>query len=155
MMLLTVLSGCAHPLIQVDKSKLSPFGTYTAVFTKADNTKQIYQLTINEDSTYQLCYEEDCEIEKVEQVPANYGLILVNFYSLVYGKELERYSFARPVSDRFYQKIVELRRSQPRSSDLAFNLTYCGDKSCFRLGHSRRGVVFIRSHIDQLRHLTH
>ena len=151
LIMLTMLFGCTHSTINVDKSELSPFGTYTAIINHADNSTQNFKLQINENSTYQLCLKEKCEVAKLEKVPANYGLILVNFYQLKNGAALERASFARPVSDAFYQKIAAIRLTQPRAHDLAFNLTYCDNTPCFRLGHSRRGVIFIKSQTAPLK----
>lgn len=125
-----------------DKRSLSPFGVFNIVNFKAEN----FKLTINEDLTYQLCNNSECFTGEVSTVPANHGVILKDFYSSKQGRALESLSFGRPLSKEFLLIVRKLRSSQPNPDDFAFNLTYCNAIPCVSLGHSRRGVLFIKEH---------
>jgi len=134
-----LLQGCASHLALPDKRELSAFGVFVAQTNQYE-----YKLTIRKNLTYQLCDSSACFEGKVESTPKTYGVILLDFYASEQGKSIELASFGRTLSDEFIAQLRSVRLMQPRANDLAFNLTLCGDNPCARIGHSRRGILFIK-----------
>ena len=132
--------SCSLAPVVPDKQTISPFGVFKIVNFKS----QSFELIINKDLTYQICGDSGCFAGEALIVPAGHGIILKDFYTSEQGKVLESLSFGRPLSKEFLLTVRKLRNSQPRPNDFAFNLTLCDATPCARLGHSRKGILFIR-----------
>jgi len=116
----------------------SPLGLYKT------NTDQKYWLAIMAESKYLLCSPIDCSQGKYQKVPANYGVILLDFYSTEIGLAIERLSHGKGETDEFYVAINQLRQKSPRANDLAFNIGDCNGTPCVGIGHTRAGVKFYK-----------
>ena len=116
----------------------SPLGLYKS------NTEQKFWLAIMTEGNYSLCSPKSCYHGKYQKVPVNYGVILVDFYISDIGQTIERLSHGRGETAEFYAAMKNLRLTEPRANDLAFNISDCKGIPCVGLGHTRAGVKFYK-----------
>jgi len=116
----------------------SPLGLYKS------NTDQKFWLAIMSHQKYLLCSPEKCIPGKYQTVPANYGVILIDFYLSEFGQTVDHLSHGKGETKQFYETMKKLRLAEPRPNDLAFNLGNCDGIPCVGIGHSRAGVKFYK-----------
>ena len=97
-----------------------------------------------QDQKYLLCSPKKCEHGSYQKVPANYGVILLDFYLLDIGLEIERLSHGNGETEAFYITMNKLRLKFPRANDLSFNIADCSGIPCVGIGHTRVGVKFYK-----------
>ncbi len=137
--LLTVaIFACSTKLPKQTVSINSPLGLYKS------NTTQKFWLAIMAKETYLLCSPVDCYQGKYQKVPVNYGVILLDFYRSDVGLAIDRLSHGKGETAEFYAAMKNLRITEPRANDLAFNISDCKGIPCVGLGHTRAGVKFYK-----------
>lgn len=142
-------SGCSSKLPVQAKRVISPLGLYKS------NTKQKFWLAIMTNNQYLLCSPSSCSSGNYEQVPANYGVILNDFFKTEIGLKVETLSHGLGNSKSFYKAMKELRLSSDRADDLAFNIGDCDGTPCAGVGHMRHGVKFYKiENFDQFWRIT-
>ena len=130
--------GCSTKLAKQTIPVNSPLGLYKS------NTSQKYWLAVMNQENYLLCSPDDCYQGKYQKVPANYGVILIDFYLSDIGLAIERLSHGEGEPLQFYSAMKQLRLKAPRANDLAFNIGDCSGKPCVGIGHTRAGVKFYK-----------
>ncbi len=130
--------GCSTKLPKQAITVGSPLGLYKS------NTTQNFWLAIMTEDNYWLCSPKDCYRGKYQIVPANYGVILIDFYLSDIGLAIERLSHGKGELQQFYDAMKRLRLKMPRANDLAFNIGDCRGIPCVGLGHTRAGVKFYK-----------
>jgi len=133
-----ILFGCSTKIPVNSTVIKSPLGLYKS------NTLQKFWLAIMSDQKYLLCSPEKCYPGIYQSVPANYGVILIDFYLSEFGQTISQLSHGKGETKQFYEAMKKLRLAEPRPNDLAFNLGNCDGIPCVGLGHSRAGVIFYK-----------
>ena len=133
-----ILLGCSTKLPVSSIVINSPLGLYKS------NTDQKYWIAIMSNQKYLLCSPEKCFPGKYQTVPANYGVILIDFYLSEFGQTVDHLSHGKGETKKFYETMKKLRLAEPRPNDLAFNLGNCDGIPCVGIGHSRAGVKFYK-----------
>jgi len=132
------LFSCSSRMPATVSKVASPLGLYKS------NTNQKYWLAIMQNNKYLLCSTVDCFNGKYERVPANYGVILIDFYKSQIGLDIEKLSHGLNNTESFYVAMKKLRMNSNRANDLAFNIGDCYNVPCVGIGHTREGVKFYR-----------
>lgn len=139
LVLLTLaIFACSTKLPKQTVTINSPLGLYKS------NTDQKYWLAIMTESKYLLCSPKNCSQGKYQKIPANYGVILLDFYRTEVGLAIERLSHGKGETDEFYTAINLIRKNSLRANDLAFNIGDCDGIPCVGIGHTRAGVKFYK-----------
>ncbi len=139
LLLVFLVSACSTKLtIQPTKVK-SPFGIYKS------NTTQKYWVEILQKNEYKLCSIEECFKGVYENIPASYGVILIDFYTSETGLKIEKVSHGKTKNNQFYSAMKIFRLSQHRPNDLAFNIGDCNGTPCVGIGHTRNGIKFLKA----------
>jgi hypothetical protein len=116
----------------------SPLGLYKS------NTSQKYWIAIMQNNQYLLCSTLHCINGQYERVPANYGVILLDFYVSDIGLNIEKLSHGFNNTQAFYTAMKKLRLEGNRPNDMAFNVGQCNGIPCVGIGHTSEGVKFFR-----------
>jgi len=135
---LGLIPSCASQLPQSVLTINSPLGIYRS------NTQENYWLAIQTNRQYMLCSPQKCYQGIYQIVPANYGVILLDFYLSDIGLAIERLSHGSGNTDAFFESMKQYRLQQSRANDQVFNLSDCGGIVCVGIGHRRNGVKFYR-----------
>ena len=132
------LSACNNKVVLNRANIISPIGIYES------NTNPTYTIEIKHNLSYLVCSIDNCFDGEYEKVSANYGVILLDFFSSSTGLELERFSHRQNNTDEFFKAMRQLRLSEPRPNDLAFHITDCNGIPCAGIGHRRSGIKFYK-----------
>ena len=136
------LSGCSTKTLLNRADIKSPIGIYHS----DSNPKFI--LTIKNNLIYTLCSNQNCFSGSYEDVTANYGVILLDFFASKHGLEVERLSHSPNNTSAFFVAMKKLRLSEPRPNDLAFHISDCDGIPCAGIGHRRSGIKFYKTDVQ-------
>ena len=132
------LTACSNKPV-LNRAKInSPMGVYES------NTIPTYTIEIKQNFSYSICLLSSCFEGQYEEVSANYGAILLNFYSSSIGLEIEQLSHRTNNTDAFLKAMRQIRLNEPRPNDLAFHISDCDGTPCAGIGHRRSGVRFYK-----------
>ena len=108
------------------------------------HNESTFWIAVRENNEYLVCNQNHCDTNRYERVPANYGVILLDFFNSPIGLEIESYFHGVQVSDKYINFMRQIRTNSFRPNDLAFNIGFCGESPCVGLGHRGAGVKFIK-----------
>jgi len=132
------LAACSNKPV-LNRAKIdSPLGVYES------NTIPTYTIEIKQNLSYSICSLSNCFDGQYERVPANYGVILLNFFSSSIGLEIEQLSHLANNTDAFFKAMRQIRLNEPRPNDLAFHISDCDGIPCAGIGHRRSGIRFYK-----------
>jgi len=138
LVLIINFSGCTTvPILNPAKIE-SPLGLYKS------NSAEKYWLAIMQSEQYLLCSPDECHKGAYQNVPAKYGVILLDFFVSNLGQDIERQSHKANNTEAFFQAMNALRLAEPRPNDLAFYVSDCQGTPCAGVGHRRSGIKFYK-----------